>query len=175
MDNELMILTKEEIMKNPEVVGQNLAKLAAAIEESKNDITSIKNRGLWSRLWSNNTRDLADAMLKQNEIIGAYITVVQGIIWLTMNNISLLAIVMDAMEKAQNASGIIENKYSKMAKDFMTESIKAAERTINNENEIRQLKNEVARLASEKSASNSNVVGYIALFCSLTALALIFW
>lgn len=172
MSTELMVLTKEEIEKNPEVVGQNLAKLASAIEESKNDITSIKNRGLWDRLWSNNTRDLADAMLKQNEIIGAYITVVQGIIWLTMNNIALLAVVMDAMEKAENANRTIENRYSKMAKDFMTESIKAAQKTVNNENDIRQLKDEVAKLSSEKVASSSNAIGYIALALSLVAIAL---
>ncbi len=172
MDTELIVLTKEEIEKNPEVVGQNLAILAKAIEESKADITAIKNRSLWARLWSNNTRDLADTMLKQNEIISAYITVVQGIIWLTMNNIALLALVMDAMEKAEQANALIENRYSKMAKDFMTESIKAAEKTINNEKEIKELKDEVARLYSIKVTSNSKTIAYIALLISSASLAL---
>lgn len=45
MSTELMVLTKEEIEKNPEVVGENLAKLASVIEECKSDIKSIKNRG----------------------------------------------------------------------------------------------------------------------------------
>lgn len=172
MSTELMVLTKEEIEKNPEVVGENLAKLASVIEECKSDIKSIKNRGFWDRLCSNNTRDLADAMLKQNEIIGAYITVVQGIIWLTMNNIALLALVMDAMEKAENANGTIENRYSKMAKDFMSEAIKSAQKTANNENDIKQLKNEVAKLASTKVSSINNAIGYMALACSLAALVL---
>ena len=168
MDTELIVLTKEEIEKNPEVVGQNLAILAKAIEESKADITAIKNRSLWARLWSNNTRDLADTMLKQNEIISAYITVVQGIIWLTMNNIALLALVMDAMEKAEQANALIENRYSKMAKDFM----KAAEKTINNEKEIKELKDEVARLYSIRVTSNSKTIAYIALLISSASLAL---
>lgn len=172
---ELVVLTKEEIEKNPEVVGQNLAKLANAIDESKKDIAAIKDRGFWARLCSNNTKDLADSMLKQNEIIGAYITVVQGIIWLTMNNIALLAVVMDAMEKEEHANGIIENRYSKMAKNLMEESIKSAQKIIDNENEIRQLKSEVAKLKATGNggaACNSKAVGYIAIVCSLMAVML---
>lgn len=161
MKNEIMVLTKEEIERNPEVVGENLAALAAAIEESRNDITEIQNRGFFKRLMSNNTRDLAEAMLKQNEIIGAYITVVQGIIWLTMNNIGLLATVMDAMNKSQSANGIVENNYTKMAKDYMTEAIKVAEKNNRHDREIAELKSELDSLKSNAAGGQKATIALV--------------
>lgn len=59
MGNEITVLTKEELEKNPSIIGENLARLAVAIEDNRDDIESIKYRGFWKKLTTNNTRDLA--------------------------------------------------------------------------------------------------------------------
>ena len=86
MGNEITVLTKEELEKNPSIIGENLARLAMAIEDNRDDIESIKYRGFWKKLTTNNTRDLAEAMIKQNDTISAFLPIIQGIIFLSMNN-----------------------------------------------------------------------------------------
>ena len=134
MSGEIQVLTKEFLENNPTVIGEQIAYLAKSIEETKGDLEEIKNRGFWDKLTSDNTRDLAEAMLKQNETTSAFLTIVQGIILLSMNNIVVLAGIMKSLEKKENADYLKDNKYVNMAKDYLTEAIKSAKKVQQNEN-----------------------------------------
>ncbi len=144
MANEITILTKEEIERNPSVIGENLAKLAMAIEDNRNDIESIKYRGFWKKLTNNNTRDLAEAMIKQNDTISALLTITQGIIFLSMSNIVVLGGIMDALNKHEATNQLRDNRYIEMAKDYLGEAIKSARKTKENEDEIIRVKETLA-------------------------------
>ena len=141
------MLTKEYLQENPSIIGEEIAKLAKSIEDSKSDIEKIKSRNLWKRLTTNNTKDLADVMLKQNETTTAFLTIVQGIILLSMNNIEVLAQIMDAIEKKEEEDFIRDNQHTSMAKDYLIEAIKSAKKIQNNEYGINEAKEKLKRQA----------------------------
>lgn len=136
---EITILSKEELETNPEVVGENLRQLAIALQETRGDLETIKNRNFWKKITSNNTRDLAEAMLRQNDSISAFLVIVQGIVFLSMNNVVVLGGVMDALNKAEVTNEERDNEYVSMAKEYLGEALKNARRTVENERKIKQL------------------------------------
>ena len=136
---EITILSKEELETNPEVVGENLRQLAIALQETRGDLETIKNRNFWKKITSNNTRDLAEAMLRQNDSISAFLVIVQGIVFLSMNNVVVLGGVMDALNKAEATNEMRDNEYVSMAKEYLGEALKNARRTVENERKIKQL------------------------------------
>lgn len=136
---EITILSKEELETNPEVVGENLRQLAIALQETRGDLETIKNRNFWKKITSNNTRDLAEAMLRQNDSISAFLVIVQGIVFLSMNNVVVLGGVMDALNKAEATNEERDNEYVSMAKEYLGEALKNARRTVENEEKINRL------------------------------------
>lgn len=140
MAEEIMVLTKEELQEKPEVIGESIAQLAQAIVDTKGDIEIIKGRGFWKRLTNNNTRDLAEAMMKQNDTISGFLTIVQGVIFLSMNNVVVLGGIMDALNKQEDANNLRDNQYFNMAKDYLSEAIKSAKKIQANEEEIKKIK-----------------------------------
>lgn len=143
MSTEITVLTKQDLEGNPSIIGENLAQLALAIEDTKYDLCDIQNRNFWKRLTNNNTRDLAGVMLKQNDTISAFLVIVQGIMFLSMNNIIVLGGIMDALNKAEEANDIRDNKYIGLAKEYLTEALKSAQRSFNNEKEIENINKEL--------------------------------
>lgn len=139
-DNEVMVLTKRKVETDPNAIGENLAQLAMALEDNKEDLISIKNRGFWEKLTNNNTRDLAEVMLKQNDTISAFLIIVQGIIFLSMNNVVALGGIMDALNKSATTNEISDNRYIEMAKDYLSEAIKSTQKVNENETQIKSIK-----------------------------------
>ena len=140
MSEEIQVLTKWELESNPSVIGDNLVKLASDIEAAKDNISELKERNLWQRLTNNNTRDFAEVMLKQNDTMSAFMVIVQGIIFLSMNNVVVLGGIMDAINKAEDTNDLRDNKYITLAKDYLSEAIKAARKGEANEKEIENIK-----------------------------------
>lgn len=147
MAEEIMVLTKEELQEKPEVIGESIAQLAQAIVDTKGDIEIIKGRGFWKRLTNNNTRDLAEAMMKQNDTISGFLTIVQGVIFLSMNNVVVLGGIMDALNKQEDANNLRDNQYFNMAKDYLSEAIKSAKKIQENEEEIKKVKTKIVEAA----------------------------
>lgn len=142
--NDNTLLTREYLQKNSSIIGEQIANLAKSIEESKGELKEIKDRKWWQKLTTNNTKDLAEAMLKQNEITSAFLTIIQGIIFLSMNNVVVLGGIIQAIEKKENEDFLKDNKYVSMAKDYLTEAIKSAQKVQKNEKEIDKIKEELA-------------------------------
>lgn len=158
---ENSLLTKEYLQENPSVIGVEIAKLARSIEDSKSDIEKIKSRNVWERLTTNNTKDLADVMLKQNETTTAFLTIVQGIILLSMNNTEILSKIMNSIEEKEEEDFIRDNQYTSMAKDYLTEAIKSAKKIQNNENGINEtrekLESQAAIIENLKDIQQNNL------------------
>lgn len=140
MAEELMVITKGDLEENPTIIGESIVQLAQAIVDTKGNIQEIKDRGFWKRLVNNNTRDLAEAMIKQNDTISGFLTIVQGVIFLSMNNVVVLGGIMDALNKQEDTNNLRDNQYYKMAKDYLSEAIKSAQKVAANEAEIENVK-----------------------------------
>lgn len=140
---ETTLLNKEYLEKNPESIGENLRLLAIALKETRGNLETIKTRSFWKKITCNNTKDLAEILLKQNDSISAFMTIVQGILFLSMNNLSALGAIMDSLVKSEEASELYENEYISMAKEYLTEALKTAKRTSNNEKELCRVKDEL--------------------------------
>lgn len=140
MDNKVMVLSKNELEENPTVIGESLVKLAQSLEDNKSDLSQIKERGFLKKLANNNTRDLAEAMIKQNETITGFLTIVQGVIFLSMNNVVVLGGIMDSLNKSEHKNELRDNKYFNMARDYLSEAILAAQKAVDNEKALKELK-----------------------------------
>ncbi len=122
------------------MIAESIAELALAIKENKHDLSEIENRKFFQRLVTNNTRDLAHVMIKQNDTISTFLTIVQGVVFLSMNNIVILGGIMESLKKHESTNDFRDNQYMTMAKDFLGEAIKSAQRTTENEQQIVELK-----------------------------------
>lgn len=137
---DLALLTREELENNPEIIAENIKLLAIALKETKGNLEEIKGRGFWKKITCNNTKDLAEALLKQNDSISAFLTIIQGILFLSMNNVAVLGAIMDSLTKAETANELRDNEYATMAREYLGEALKTAKRAANNEDEIQKVK-----------------------------------
>lgn len=150
MSIETQFLAKwEEVRTSPSTIVDNLAKLAEGIKETEDFINDLKERNILKRLTNNNIRDLAEAMLKQQDTISAFLIIVQGIIFLSMNNTFVLGTVMEAIEDNEKTNTLRDNKYFKFAKEYITEAIGTARETKDNKKEIENLRSELEEISKE--------------------------
>lgn len=138
--SELVLLTKEELENNPELIAENIKLLAIALKETKGNLEEIKCRNFWKKITCNNTKDLAEALLKQNDTISAFLTIIQGILFLSMNNEVVLGAIMDSLNKTETVNALRDNEYASMAREYLGEALKTAKRAANNEFEIQTIK-----------------------------------
>lgn len=163
-DDFSLILTREAIEKNLSLIGEAIVKLSVVINDSKKELFDIQNRNWFKRLTNNNTRDLASAMLSQNETFSVFITIIQGVIFLCMNNLVVLGAIMDSLEKQEleNATedeqnDLRHNQYFSISKDYLAEAIITAQKARATEIEVENTKDTLQKL--KKVVVASLVVG----------------
>jgi chromosome segregation ATPase len=147
-NDSLVTLTLDKsIANNPKSIAELIVQLANDIDSCKNDLSTIKDRGWWDKLTSNNTKDLASAMLKQNDTITLFLNIVQSIIMLHMHNTLVLGQIQEHLNMHERSKGNFENKYTNMAKEFISQSYNAAislkNKIENNEQTLLDIKNDI--------------------------------
>jgi len=125
-DSLMAITLDKSVANNPKSIADLIVQLAHDIDSCKNDLSSIKDRGWWDKIVSNNTGDLASAMLKQNDTITLFLNIVQSIIMLHMHNTLILGQIQEHLNMHERSKGNFENKYTNMAKEFISQSYNAA-------------------------------------------------
>nr|WP_304219968.1 hypothetical protein [Fredinandcohnia onubensis] len=150
MQTTSLVLTKKTLFDNPTAIGRALADLANAIQRNNGKISEIKDRNFFDRLFTNNTKDLAEAMIAQNDSTSALLTITQGIIFLCMNNVFVLSQLYESMDKQgevldqQNLTIRKHgNIYFQMAKEYIGEALELAERAKQNEESILLIENHI--------------------------------
>ena len=126
MSQLVKISLSSEISSNPKKISDMILTIAQDIEECKENLMTIKNRDTWQKMFSSNTRDLADAILKQNDTIAVFLYIVQSLIMINMHNIGLLNEVQKELCKHETTKGHFQNKYLEMAKEFISESYRSS-------------------------------------------------
>jgi hypothetical protein len=125
--NALMnIEIQRDIRTNPRKTVEMICQLASEIDECKDDLTEIKSRGFFKKVFSSNTNDLAGAMLKQSDSMSLFLQIIQKIIVLNIGNTAALVDIYQQLCKHEGARGAFQNKYLEMAKEFISESLNMA-------------------------------------------------
>jgi hypothetical protein len=112
---ELIISEDKELHNNPKKLAEVIFGLSQDIESCKNDITVIQNRNWFQRLFNNNTRDLASAMLKQQDTLSTFFQIIQCLLVLYGNNYRLLLELRNDLKDGEKKHGLSSNTYIKMA------------------------------------------------------------
>ena len=135
MDN-LVELNKHEVMANPRGVGQELIKLTKELKEHKNNISEIKNRTLVKRLFANNTKDLANSMISQAEIMSSFMDLLKNITGMCMYNVVALTKLYDTLNEESkvvdqygNVINEVTNEFLVLAQSHVKDALEAAERS----------------------------------------------
>ena len=162
--NELITVTEmmvDEENKSPESIASMIVQLAKDIDECKDDLSRIRDRGIFKRMLSNNTRDLAEMMIKQNDTIALFLHIVQTMVIFNLNNAFMLGEIMHEMNKRETAEGVTNNRYMSVAKAYFSESMKTAE-LLNNrlkqqDASVAELKQQVQEIAATCTSQQSTL------------------
>jgi hypothetical protein len=112
---ELIISEDKELHNNHKKISEIILGLSQDIESCKSDITAIQNRNWFQRLFNNNTRDLASAMLKQQDTLSAFFQIIQCLLVLYGHNYRLLLELRNDLKDGGKKHGLYGNTYIKMA------------------------------------------------------------
>ncbi|MEA5082015.1 hypothetical protein SDC9_59482 [bioreactor metagenome] len=133
----------KELRTNPKKIAAIIKEMSESIDDCKDDLCEIKNRGLLKRMTNNNTRDLASVMLKQNEAIGVFMNIIQAIIVLNLQNTFMLGQIQQELANLSETTGGFSNEYLDMAKEMLDESYQVA---LNSNKKIDLLEEKVLKL-----------------------------
>lgn len=129
MKELVQITIDKELRSNPKLLANMIVQLSTEINECRNNLTELKERDFWKRTFSNNTRDLADAMIKQNDTISTFINIVQVLIGFNLHNAVVLGGIVQELSKVSGNISLTENEYFNLAKDYISETFTAAQKT----------------------------------------------
>ncbi len=129
--NELIQLTfDKKIKKNPKKIADMIVDLSKEIKECKEDLSQIKERGFFKKLFTNNVRDLSEVMIKQNDSISLFLNIVQSLIFLNMNNLIVIAGIQKALFKHEEKDSLKENEYYNIACEYIETAVDSARKTV---------------------------------------------
>lgn len=129
MNKLVQITIDKELRSNPKQLAEMIVQISTEINECRNDLSELKERVFWKRTFSNNTRDLADAMIKQNDTISTFINIVQVLIGFNLHNAVVLGGLHQELSKVSGNASVTENEYFNLAKDYISETLTAAQNT----------------------------------------------
>jgi hypothetical protein len=150
MNGLVQLTVDKELRSNPNKLANLIVQISTEINECRNDLSALKERSFWKRTFSNNTRDLADSMIKQNDSISTFINIMQVLIGFNLHN----AVVLGGLyQELSNVSGNIlltENEYFNLAKDYISETLTAAQKTNKKFDEFGNAINSITNELEEK-------------------------
>ena len=112
---ELIISENQELRNNPKGIADVILGLSQDIESCRNDISTIQNRNWFQRLFNNNTRDLASAMLKQQDTLSTFFQIIQFMLVIYGRHDRLLLQLRNDLRDGEKKHGLSGNKYIKVA------------------------------------------------------------
>lgn len=128
--NEIVGITvNKDLRSNPKELAKTIVTLSKDIEECRNNLTSIKDRSFWKRTFSNNTRDLADSLIKQNDTISTFMNIVQVLIGFNLHNAVVLGGLYEELNNVSGQTKVSNNEYFQLAQDYIGETLIVAKKT----------------------------------------------
>lgn len=107
----------------PSQLANEIKELAEALSKSKKDIEEIQNRKLFQRVFSNNTRDIARAMINQGDTISGFLELIKGVIFCQIGNLSTLMALRDGLLKQRDDIDDAGKSYIDLAVNFLDEAL----------------------------------------------------
>jgi len=146
MEEIIDITLSPEIRNNPKKLAELIVEISEDIENCKNNLGELRDRNWFKRTFSNNTRDMAEVMINQNETISSFLTIIQGLIFLNMNNLMVLASIQEELNIQEKGRGNFSNKYIELAKQYLNESITSARKVTGT---LEEHKNDLERIKEQ--------------------------
>lgn len=112
-----------EIMKNPESLKIFIEETNQKLELNKKEVESIKNKNLFSRLFTSNTKDIATALLDQNDTMMKFFQLLQIMTFVSKGNSAMLFGLIESLNKGEQMSSKENGNLFGMAKSFLQQAI----------------------------------------------------
>jgi len=117
------IKINKDLRSDPKELASLIISLSNDIEECRNDLTGIKNRKFWKRAFANNTKDLAGALIKQNDSYSTFINIIQVLIGFNLHNAVVLGGLYEELNKISGEAGTTNNEYFQLAQDYIRDAL----------------------------------------------------
>lgn len=112
-----------EIMKNPESLKKFVEETNQKLEQNKKEVESIKNKNLISRLFTSSTKDIATALLDQNDTMMKFFQLLQIMTFVSKGNSAMLFGLMESLNRGEQMSSKENGNLFRMAKSFLQQAI----------------------------------------------------
>ena len=129
-------MNEQSKMENTEDVMARFNEVLQKIGQDKECMEEIKNRNLWQKMFSNNTRDLAQIQISQNSLISELYSVIQSVLKLISHNKADQAQIWSAMEK-------ISTQQTEIVRDFSSKIIQIFQQTETHRKNIQKLSTDI--------------------------------
>lgn len=127
MNDLITIITLEpEVRRDPKQLANMIVDLAKEIEACKDDLKQIRERNVFKRIFSNNSRDVAEVLIRQNDSMSLFLQIVQALTFLNFYNTAVLGGIQEQLCRFQNKRGEFTSKYLQMANEYISEALTSA-------------------------------------------------
>ena len=117
------LVTLQPVNNDPNELVNRIMQLVKDIQSCKGNALELKDRGWLSRLTSNNTKDIADVLVKQNDTLSLFFCIVNELIYSNLNNTGMLCQIQKNLRENAQEQGSFENQYLNRADGILDSAI----------------------------------------------------
>ena len=148
--NDFEIVSTEAKMQSPDELAKMIVQLSENIDSCKNDLSQIKNRGWFKRLTSNNTKDVAEIQIKQNDSMGTFLQITRMLIGLNFNNVVFLGALYEQICTHEKSRGKFCSNYLNIAKEFISATLTHTQKHLKRMDDLEELALSLAQKYNKK-------------------------
>ncbi len=110
----------------PSQFANAIRELAEALSKNKTNLKEIQNRNLFQRVFSNNTRDIANALIEQGDTISGFLELIKGVIFCQIGNLSTLMALRDGLIMQRVDLDDAGKSYIDLAVNFLDQALETS-------------------------------------------------
>lgn len=157
----------QAITKNPDLIKYVIDNVNSSLDSSKKGLEEIKKRNVFQRLLASNTKDLAEAMLHQSEIMGNFFALLQVLTFGMKRNSALIFEMMECLSEGEKmTSGEQSNLYG-MAKVYLQDALVSSQNELIREDALKRLLVNVKALNDTQESNKSTFNNYNSRFTKI--------
>ena len=129
MSQALIRAFDPKILRSPKRAAEavfDLSRQVQDIERCKGDAEQLRNRNWFRRMFSNNTRDIAEILLGLNNTMSAFLSIVQALIAFNMFNTTRLATLYNTLLKCEKQGKGFQGEHLEFAKAYVEQAYATA-------------------------------------------------
>lgn len=113
----------KELSENPQAFNEWIKCIGNTIKEGKDKATDIKERGFFKKMFSSNTKDLAEVLLTQNSTLSNFYVLLLLVVHVCKGNAALLSKLCQSIKDDSTLASEESQGLMKLASNFLESNL----------------------------------------------------